>query len=131
MISLESVLHDEEVDTDLILLRTCRLCRLSILIDELADLRLTDLVCVLDLLHELLVRVDAVALLEDDGTDLCQRLLYALRLDLQLRIVHVKHVCVAHSVLAHLVVAFLDRFTFDTSQVLVGVPDVLVGVLGQ
>ena len=133
MIALEAVLHDEQVDTDLIFVRAGRLrtSSLTILIDKLTDLGLTDLVSVLDLLDEVFVRVDAVALLEDDGADLGQRLLYPLSLDLQLRAVHVKHVGVAHSVLSHLVVAFLDRFAFDAGQVLVGVPDVLVGVLGQ
>ena len=51
----------------------------------LHDLGLTDLVRAFDLLHEGGVRVLAVALLEDDRVDLCERLLQALRLDLELR----------------------------------------------
>ena len=73
--------------------------RLSVLVRAiligLHNLGLTDLICALDLLDEGGVRVLAVALLEDDRVDLRERLLQALRLDLELRRVEINHTLVA------------------------------------
>ena len=96
----------------------------------LHDLGLTDLVRALDLLDEGGVRVLAVALLEDDRVDLRQRLLQALRLDLELRRVEINHALIAEAHLTHLSEAFLDGFALDPGQVLVRLPNILVGVLG-
>ena len=88
MIALEAVLHDKQVHAYFILLR--HLSRS--VVTHLADLGLTDLVCVLDFLNEVWIGVDAVALFKDDGADLGQGLFYALGLNLELGCVHVKHV---------------------------------------
>lgn len=73
--------------------------RLSVLVRAiligLHNLGLTDLIRALDLLDEGGVRVLAVALLEDDRVDLRERLLQALRLDLELRRVEINHTLVA------------------------------------
>ena len=108
--------------------------RLSVLVRAiligLHDLGLTDLVRALDLLHEGGVCVLAVALLEDDWVDLCERLLQALRLDLELRRVEIDHALIAEAHLTHLSEAFLDRFPLNPGQVLVRLPNILVSVLG-
>ena len=97
---------------------------------SLHNLGLTDLVCALDLLHEGGVCVLAVTLLKDDRVDLRQRLLQALRLNLELRRVEIDHALIAEAHLTHLSEAFLDGFALNPGQVLVRLPNILVGVLG-
>ena len=125
MIALEAVLHHEKVDANECLLGV------RIVVVRLHDLALADLVRALHLLHERAVAVDAVALLEDDGVDLSERLLHALSLDLELRRVEVDDAFIAEAHLSHLSEALFDGLSFDSGQVLVRLPDVLVGVLGQ
>ena len=63
MISLEAMHHDKQMDSHKI-----RRQLLWTLIELLQDLLLTELLCVLDHLNKVVVIIDAVALLENDGT---------------------------------------------------------------
>jgi len=126
MITLEAVNHHEKVHTD-----ETSIDRSWVLLVSFSDFRFTYLVCALDFLNEDGISVDAVALFKDDGADLRQRLLKPLCLDLQLRIVKVHLYLAAEAHLADLSVTFLDRFALNTSQVFVGLSDVLVCLLGK
>jgi len=103
MITLEAMNHHEEVYA----YETC-LDRSRVLVVGLSDFRLADLICALYFFNEDGIRVDAVALLKDNGADLRQRLLEPLRLDLQLSIVKVDLNLTAEAHLSDLGVAFLD-----------------------
>ena len=121
MITLESVHHDKQVYSDKTCLNSPRVLFVSVF-----DLSFADLVSALDLFNEDGISVDAIALLKYNWANLCKRLLESLCLNFQLGIVKVHLHLVAEAHLTYLSVAFFDRFTLDTGQVLVRFTDVLV-----
>ena len=94
-------------------------------------LGLADLISALHFLHKCGIRVHAVALLEDDRIDLCQRLLDALRLNLKLWRIEIDHTFVAEAHLTHLREALLYGLALDPCQVLMRLANVLIRILGQ
>ena len=92
-------------------------------------LGLADFIRALHFFHERWVRVHAVALLEDDRIDLCQRFLNALCLNFELWRVEINHAFVTEAHLTHLCKAFLYGFALDPCKVLMCFANVLVCIL--
>lgn len=127
MVTLEAVLHHEQVHTDES--RLLVLARVVIILFH--DFGLTDLIRAFDLLDESWVRVYAVTLFKNDRIDLGQRLLHALGLNLELGRVEVDDTFIAEAHLPHLREALLDGFALDSGEILVRFPNILVCVLRQ
>lgn len=127
MVTLKAVLHYEEMHTD-----ECWICCLiRRLVVWLQNFTLANLIRALYFLNEGSIRVDAIALFEDDGVDLCKGILNALSLNLELRWVEVNHTFVTETHLTHLREALLYWLTLDSCQVLMRLPNILVGILRQ
>lgn len=78
MVTLKAVLHYEEMHTD-----ECWICCLiRRFVVWLQNFTLANLIRALYFLNERSIRVDAIALFEDDGIDLGQGILNALSLNL-------------------------------------------------
>ena len=124
MVALEAMNHHEEVHAHESAVHRCR----QRVIIHLLYLCLADLVCTLDTIDEHWIRIHAVALFEDDGAHLCQRLLKALGLDAQLRGRRIKLAVFMASSIPQLLHALFNVLAFDPRQVLMCFADVLVCV---
>lgn len=105
MISLETVHHDEEVDT----CEAGLVCLGALVFVEcFHDFGLADFICALNLLREAIVCVDAVAFFEDDRAHLGECPLQALGFNLKLCSIDVELELATKAHRAHLSVTFFD-----------------------